>query len=219
MNMDALTAVKERHSVRSYKDMDLEEDKRKLIEEEISVINSVSGLNIQLIDGTDGVMSGVSKLFGGWDSLPRNYIAMVGKDDGGLAVNCGYYGERLVLFAQSIGLNTCWVGMFKRSKVEAEVKPGEKICITIFIGYGNDQGKPHKSKSVSDVSEAINPPEWFVSGVECALLAPTAMDQQRFIFSLKDGEVYVRTKKASFADVDMGIAKYHFEIASGHKVI
>jgi len=216
--MDFRKAVVERHSVRSYKDVDLDADARMLLEGEISAVNSDSGLNIQLIDGTDGVMSSMSRLFG-WKSNPHNYIAMVGKDDDNLAVDCGYYGERLVLFAQSIGLNTCWIGMFRRSKVTADVKPGEKVCVIIFMGYGNDQGAPHKSKGIDDVSDVSDPPEWFVSGVECALLAPTAMNQQKFMFSLKDGEACISTKKGSFATVDMGIAKYHFEIASGHKVL
>ena len=62
-------------------------------------------------------------------------------------------------------------------------------------------------------------PEWFVRGVEAALMAPTAVNQQKFTFILHDGNKVEAQKRfaifASYAPIDLGIAKCHFEIGAG----
>ena len=93
---------------------------------------------------------------------------------------------------------------------------GEKLALVIAIGYGKTQGKPHKSKKFTDVTEDIqNVPEWFVNGVECALLAPTALNQQKFKFSFNGKRVFAKSGKGVFVKTDLGIAKYHFEMGAG----
>jgi nitroreductase len=136
----------------------------------------------------------------------------------------GYYGEHLVLFAQTLGLNTCWVGL-SYSKVPGTyvLEDEEKIVCYIAIGYGETQGVGHKVKTVEQVSNASDTtPSWFKKGVEAALLAPTAVNQQKFSFEyvgMKDGHHQVRAKKGfsmiGYAKTDLGIAKYHFEVGAG----
>ena len=152
----------------------------------------------------------------GLGSAP-SVIACVGKDSDDLDKRVGYYGERLVLFAQSMGLNTCWTGTFNRKSIGAEVDGDERLVISIAIGYGKDQGRPHKSKDASQVMEAREDcPEWFKKGVEAALLAPTAINQQRFLIRLKDDEsVEFIDKGGVLSQVDIGIVQCHFEIGSG----
>ena len=54
--------------------------------------------------------------------------------------------------------------------------------------------------------------------VACALLAPTAINQQKFKFSLHDGnKVSVKAGLGFYSKVDLGIVKYHFEIGAGVK--
>ncbi len=60
-----------------------------------------------------------------------------------------------------------------------------------------------------------NAPQWYRDGVEAALLAPTAVNQQRFSFTRKDRQVRARTKLTFYGRMDLGIAKYHFELAAG----
>ena len=98
----------------------------------------------------------------------------MGKKGPSLGEDCGYWGEKLVLPAQQLGLNTCWVGMtFKRVKGAFEVAPDEKLCIVISLGYGTTQGVAHKVKVTSEVSNVTeSSPAWFRRGVEAALLAP-----------------------------------------------
>lgn len=145
-------------------------------------------------------------------------IACIGPDTEDLEEKIGYYGERLVLFLQQLGLNTCWTGTFNRKAVEARIDEGERLVITIALGYGKDQGKAHRSKTVEQVSEGKDFPAWFLDGVEMALLAPTAINQQKFTICLnEDGSVSFRDHKGPFSKVDLGIVRCHFEIGSGRK--
>ncbi|MBQ2534771.1 MAG: nitroreductase, partial [Prevotella sp.] len=81
----------------------------------------------------------------------------------------------------------------------------------------------HKIKSVEQVSNVSdNTPSWFKKGVEAALLAPTAVNQQKFSFEyvgVKNNLHQVRAKKGfsmiGYTKMDLGIAKYHFEIGVG----
>ncbi len=146
----------------------------------------------------------------------KNYLALVGKKGKKLDELCGYYGEKLVLAAQALGLNTCWVGLtFKKIPDVFRVESGEKLSLVTAVGYGATQGAPHKSKDASTVSRAENAPEWFTKGVEVALLAPTAVNQQKFLFALHGDKVSARAGLGFFSRVDLGIAKYHFELGSG----
>ena len=48
--------------------------------------------------------------------------------------NSGYYGQRIVLEAQMMGLNTCWVGgTFSKGKCRAAVENAEKLLAVIAI--------------------------------------------------------------------------------------
>ena len=96
---------------------------------------------------------------------------------------------------------------------------GEKLALVIAIGYGRLQGVPHKSKYPQDVcKDFANSPEWFKNGVKAALLAPTAINQQKFSFELKGDEVIAKPGIGFYTKVDLGIAEYHFELGAGKKV-
>ena len=140
---------------------------------------------------------------------------MVGAPDA--AELCGYYGEKLVLEAQMLGLNTCWVGLsYKKVPGRYTIAKGEKLHLVIALGYGTTQGVMHKSKTIDKVSKCHgNMPEWFRAGVEAALLAPTAVNQQKFRFELIGDRVRATTGWGFYSKVDLGIAKLHFEIGSG----
>ena len=146
-----------------------------------------------------------------------NYFVLVGPKGPTLEEKCGYYGERFVLEAQMRGIDSCWVGgTYSKGKCAAEVAPGEKLALVIALGYGKNQGKPRKSKSYGAVTNASTAPDWFRRGVECALLAPTAVNQQAFRFELvgTDG-VRATASRGAYATVALGIVKYHFEIGAG----
>lgn len=213
--MDLTEAMKARHSVRQYKNKPLDAETVKALQEEIKKCNEESGLHIQLVTNEPKAFEGFMAHYGKFNGV-TNYIAMIGKKRG-FDEKCGYYGERLVLFAQQLGLNTCWVAMtYNKIKTAYVIERGEKLYIVIALGYGETQGVPHKTKKINDVVKLEEQmPEWFRSGMEAALLAPTAMNQQKFMFTLKGTKVFAKAGIGFYAKIDLGIVKYHFEIGAG----
>ena len=214
--------IEARHSVRAYKDQPLADEVARRLEEEIAVVNQKGNLHVQLIRNEPKAFQGTMAKYGKFRNA-NNYLVMAGKKAEDLDERVGYYGEHLVLLAQTLGLNTCWVGL-SYSKVPGTyvLDEGEKIACYIAIGYGETQGVGHKIKTVEQVSNASDTtPSWFRKGVEAALLAPTAVNQQKFSFEyvgVKDGRHQVRAKKGfsmmGYTQMDLGIVKYHFEIGA-----
>ena len=216
-------AIEARHSVRAYKDQPLSEEIVKVLEDEIVKLNHEGQLHIQLICNEPKAFQGTMAKYGKFRHA-NNYLVMAGKRAEDLDERVGYYGEHLVLLAQTLGLNTCWVGL-SYSKVPGTyvLDEDEKIACYIAIGYGETQGSGHKIKTVEQVSNASDiTPSWFKRGVEAALLAPTAVNQQKFSFEhvgVKNNCHLIRAKKGfsmiGYTKMDLGIAKYHFEISAG----
>ena len=216
-------AIEARHSVRAYKDLPLSEEIVKLLEDELVKLNNEGQLHIQLICNEPKAFQGTMAKYGKFRNV-NNYLVMAGKKAEDLDERVGYYGEQIVLLAQTLGLNTCWVGLSYRKVPEAyNVGKDEKLVCMIALGYGETQGVPHKIKSVEDVSNAsVITPSWFKKGVEAALLAPTAVNQQKFSFEhvgVKNNRHQIRAKKGfsmiGYTKMDLGIARYHFEIGAG----
>lgn len=215
--MDILEAMRARHSVRAYEDKPIPEDVVAALNEAISVCNAEGGLRISLVREDPAVFRGLAG-YGKFTGV-RCYFALVGKKSRGLNERAGYYGERLVLLAQALGLNTCWVALTfskRRAKKAVSLSRGEKLVCAVAVGYGKTQGAPRKSKPAARVCSAHEPPAWFTAGVEAALLAPTALNQQKFFFTLV-GERGVRAECTGgfYGNVDLGIVKYHFELGAG----
>ena len=103
-------------------------------------------------------------------------------------------------------------------KSQAKIKKGQKLLILISLGYGDTQGVAHRSKSIKELSHADEETEWFTKGMEAVCLAPTAMNQQKFLFELKNGVVTAKSLGGFYSKIDLGIAKYHFEAVTGHEV-
>ena len=214
--MDLIQAMQERHSVRAYTDRPIERKTAEKLRDFVRRCAGESGLRLELVTDEptafDGPMAHYGKFFG-----VRNYIVLAGKKAPDLDERCGCYGEKIVLYAQTLGLNTCWVALtYKKGAVRVQLAPGEKLCVVIAVGYGVNNGVPHKSKPIESVMQPEGtPPDWFSAGVEAALLAPTAMNQQKFVFSLKEDRVSVKPGLGFYSKVDLGIVKYHFELGAG----
>jgi hypothetical protein len=217
--MSEIDAIKERHSVRNYEAKKIEADKVEKIRAKIEELNKEGNLHLQFMEDAGKTYNKLFNKVAGLGSAP-SVIACVGIDDETLEQRVGYYGEKLVLFIQELGLNTCWAGTFNQKNIGAEVGDGEKLVISIAVGYGKDKGKPHKSKSPEQVIEAKGDrPYWFNKGVDMALLAPTAINQQKFVIRLNEDEsVDFVDKGGIFSQVDLGIVMCHFEIGAEKEV-
>lgn len=213
--MDVLQAMKERHSVRSYTDRPVEGRIKDDLSSYINDCNRDGQLHIQLVldepHAFDGFMAHYGKFVG-----VRNYIVLAGKKSPDLEERCGYYGEKIVLHAQTLGLNTCWVAMtYSKGKAKFQLNADEKLCLVIAIGYGKTSGTAHTSKPREAVMRANTPPDWFLQGIDAALLAPTAMNQQKFTFTLDGNKVTAKAGMGFYSKIDLGIAKCHFELGAG----
>ncbi len=219
INMSEKEAILARHSVRSYTDRKIEEDKISLIENKIAEINKAGNLHLQFKKDAGNTYNRLLNRAMGLGSAP-SVIACVGEDRADLEERIGYYGEQLVLYLQQLGLNTCWAGTFNKKNIGAEVSGGERIVISIAVGYGKDQGRTRKSKKPEQIMDVKkDAPEWFKNGVEMALLAPTAINQQKFLIRLnEDDTVSLIDNGGPFSKVDIGIVKYHFEVGAGRKI-
>lgn len=219
-NVDAkaeLALMRSRHSVRQYLDKPIEPEKRKVLDSLAAELNRAHGLKIQIFYDEPECFGG--KKARGFSGV-RNYVSLVGPTTDGAKRRIGHAGEELVLKAQELGLNTCWVAI-TRGKSKAAVGSGEKEVCTLALGYGENQGSEHKSKSVSEVSNyKEGMPQWFLDGVQAALLAPTANNVQKFYIEMRDdGNVSLQAKFSIYGEVDLGIVMCHFERATGLKVL
>ena len=213
--MEILEIMQQRHSVRQYTDRAIEPEKRTVLDALTQEINRKAGLTVQIIYDDPKCFDSFMAHYGKFAGV-RNY----GKKAPGLDEILGYYGEELVLKAQELGLNTCWVAL-THGKSKAAVGRGEKEVCLIALGYGVTQGVEHKSRPMQELCTCGEPmPEWFRCGMNAAMLAPTAMNQQKFRFELlPDGTVKAACGSGFYTKLDLGIVKYHFEAVTGKKTV
>ncbi len=213
-------AVFARHSVRAYTGEPIAEDAAVVLKEETEACNREGGLAIRLVQNEPKAFKSFLARYGKFSGV-TSYFAIAGEQADDLQERAGYYGERLVLKAQALGLNTCWAALtFGKGAVKkaACLKKGEKLVCVIAVGYGKTQGAARKSKTFDDVAVAKDAPDWFKKGVEFALLAPTATNQQKFRFILEGDTVRAESTGGFYDKIDLGIVKYHFETGSGRKL-
>lgn len=215
--MKLIEVIENRHAVRNYRDV-------KIMQEVVAELNAVideenqkSGLNMQLITDDAKSFGGLMGKYGKFKNV-KNYIALVGKNDKELDEKLGYYGEIIALKAQQLGLNTCWVAAtYSKRKCKCKILHDEKLGCVIAVGYGETQGVPHKSKPIENFYKASEKiPKWFLDGIEAAILAPTALNQQKFLFILEADNKTVKAERTGgfYSEVDLGIVKCHFEIGA-----
>lgn len=217
--MEILELMKSRHSVRQYKDIKIEEDIRQELIQLVDEINNESGLHFQIFFDEAKCFDSWLSHYGKFTGV-SNYVSLAGaKDDDLVKEKVGYYGEMLGLRIQELGLNYCFV-VLTHGKSKAILNKREKQYCIIAFGYGVNPGINHKVKDKSDISNVTDSsPQWFKVGVEAALLAPTALNQQKFFIEyVDDNTIIFKANKVPCAEIDLGIVKYHFELASGKRV-
>lgn len=220
--MTLLEAIEQRHSVRHYLRKPIAEEAVAALRRKIAECNEQGGLHMQLVLNEPKGFSGLFA-YGSFSGV-ENYVVVACRKSGDIDEAVGYYGEQVVLLAQQLGLGTCWAGLSYR-KVDGAftLADGERVACMIAIGYPDDPGRKLRRKSVEDVSNAsAATPDWFRRGVEAALKAPTAINQQKFRFEYSEdgGKPTVSAGRlfslVGYTKIDLGIAKLHFEIASGY---
>ena len=224
--MDYLKAIEQRVSTRSYLGTAIDKEKLSVLIEEIDNGNKKYGLSISFLEDGSDAFNTFGKSYGMFKGV-RSLIVMKGpQNDINLKEKLGYVGEKVILKATSLGLNTCWVGgSFERQNPIFMVSEGEELVCVITIGIaadkksliGNIINKIKRTKDIEEFYTSDNAvQDWFIAGINAVQKAPSAKNSQKVQFSYNDGIV-----RASVPDnyrfdlVDLGIAKLHFELAAG----
>lgn len=209
-------AIKERHMVRQYTDKAIPTDIVELLNARIDENNKKYDLHLTLVVGNSDGISSMAKIL--LSKTVNNYIILAGADTPELDEKLGYCGADLILYAQTLGLNTWWVGgMFNGKGALKNLSDKEaRVNGVIAIGYGKTQGVPHKSKTAAEISEYNgDEPQWFIDGVNALLYAPTALNKQPYTVKGNGNTVSISAGDGHFSGIDCGIGKYHFEVGAG----
>ena len=230
--MDIIEAIEKRISCRAFTDKQVEQEKFEALAAEVERCNAESGLRFQLYgpreDGTAIDMS--PKMFA---SNPPCYAALVGPKDPAEEEKLGYYGERLVLLAEMLGLSTCWVAStYDAATTRVDLADGDVLHDVIPIGYAPAKmplkqrtiraGIRGRSKDLADLYRGPSPldaaPEWIQACVDAVWKAPSAINEQPVVFVQDAPDAPVRAElvrvKSGMEYTDLGIAKYHFQVVA-----
>ena len=212
--MDIMEIMRKRHSVRSFRSLEIGSAAADILRSYIGGLNEKYGVSLRLVTGEPKAFDGFISRVGTFKNVRSYFVVAAPKNK---EFEAGYCGELALLKAAKLGINSCWVGMtYSKSAVKAD--GSDRIFAVIALGYGDNNGVPHKSKPMEMLCSHRAEPQWFIRGMEGAMLAPTAMNRQRFFFKW-DGRTVTAQAGAGIGTVlDLGIAVCHFELASGHKV-
>lgn len=208
--------IEKRHTVRKYLDQPLDVDLVSLLNARIEQNNKLYNLTFKLVTNESDGLSSLAKIMS--NNTVQNYIVLAGKECSSLDEKIGYCGADLILYAQSLGLNTWWCGGMFNGKNALKHLDDKDVRVNgvIVIGYGKTQGVPHKSKTADQISHYQGVvPDWFNAGIKALLLAPSALNRQPYIVTGAGNKVIFKVKSGSLSQVDLGIGKYFFELGAG----
>ncbi|HKL11562.1 MAG TPA: nitroreductase family protein [Clostridia bacterium] len=239
-------AITTRRSERSYdgKPLTAEDEKRLMayIEEDENLTGIMgSKIKIHLVKsfengsgriGTYGVVKNASA-----------FLIAVCTDGRDAMLDLGYVFEKLVLYLESIGISTCWLGgTFKSGDVKVPVGEGEFIPIISPVGYSSKRktmiDRTFRRFAKSDERLAFDelffyrdfkhsmPQGSMRDALECVRLAPSASNKQPWrVVASGDERVHFYIERTpnygkgrlgyDIQMVDMGIALSHYEICKG----
>lgn len=243
--------AKIRKSVRTYTEKSLTEEHRKMLTDYIYKLASEESpfgakVRIKLFDvdkeinskdlGTYGVIKGA-----------KTYLGVAVSKEDGAEEAVGYVFERLVLYAASLGLGTCWLGgTFNKGEFAKAMQLEENEFFPIASPVGYPAPKNHtvdkimrkaiKADFRKDFEELFFENDFntplskekagdFADILETVRLAPSAKNAQPWRI-VKDGNNFHFFEKKSIPSssydiqrLDVGIAGCHFELAAKEKDI
>lgn len=209
-------AIPLRHSVRQYQPTPLTPEQVEKVQNKISELNEAHGLSMQLILNDDEAFNSRMAHYGSFRGV-RNFVAVVGPKNPTLSERAGHALAQLILYVQTLGLNTCIAAMTFKKTANINICDGEAIVVAIALGVGQTQGVQHSMKPASRIAPGYdNAPDWFKKGIDTVLMAPSAINQFRATFvANEDGSVTAKARLGLYTKVDLGIFKYYFELGAG----
>jgi nitroreductase len=207
-----LDAARQRRSVRKYTDTPDNEQLSRL--GTLARQLSWQGVRITLLKGP-----GLKGVINGTDVYAA--ILATKETPGELE---GYAGEALALECAAMGLGTCWLGSgFYKTivRIAAKAKDNERITCVIAIGKcapvpADPKRKPlAKLCNLADAQRAALP-AWQQAALDCARIAPSAINRQPWRFVAAPGSIQVLDAGGNFGygALDRGIAMLHVAVGA-----
>lgn len=186
---------------------------------------AVDRATIDVASQSPAVNGGSTRSTQGWDKSNAQDIAATDPAEIALQEAVGYYGELVVLHALQLGLATSWAVLDNAHAVHNpwwQAQTDEQVIWFIAFGYPARVLTRRRTKPIEELCQLPqgmsieDAPQWFLQGMHAAMVAPTSLGQQPFMFTLHaDGTVSAQATEGLFAHVGLGCAVCHFEIASG----
>lgn len=229
--MTPYEAIDKRISCRAYEDRPLDEATLGELQSCVDRLCEESSLRFVLVGPAAGGASLklAKRMFTGAVST---YLALIGADDDDTRERFGYFGEKFVLYATTLGLGTCWVaGTFDRASVTVPLADGEVIHDVIPVGNmparqplaqrtvrAGLRRRDKKPQALYQGPTALaDAPAWVSAGITSVIKGPSAVNQQPVVFVQDDGDAIRATLpnvKREVAYTDLGIAKLHFQLGA-----
>ena len=128
-----------RKSQRSFTGEELKEELIQKIQDEIIEINAESALEIEFVEDGSRAFSHFGKSYGLFKNVRSLLLLKGNPGQAHFREKIGYYGEKLLLFAESLGLATCWVGgTFDRESFSYPEE--DHVQAVILLGYPAESG-------------------------------------------------------------------------------
>ncbi len=135
------------------------------------------------------------------------------------ALHAGASGEAFALEAVALGLGTCWLAMFRRSAVDIDLGPDERVLAVIALGVAVEEDiRERRRKPLSELC-TTDPTRWPIyafHAAECVRAAPSAMNRQPWRLSYA-GRTLLLSRRIGAGDLDMGIALTHLSLGVGER--
>lgn len=233
--------MKERSSVRTFENKEIEEDRLEQLKRALEDANQ--GLSkkayFKLIQsnsksdetqklGTYGIIQGT-----------RDFIAVITTQDEVDATHLGYQIEKIVLIATGLDLGTCWLGgTFNRSSFENHLAllSNEKLVILIAIGYRKNKQSMIEStmRFIAKSNHRKNSSELFFEGddktaldlssigeykrvLEMVRIAPSASNKQPWrVIKELDNYHFYRTRTPGYGWMSYDLQSNDIGIAQCH---
>ena len=228
--MDIMQAIDERISCRAYDEREVEAEKLDQLAACIEEGNAAGGLRMVLVRPEDGgsKLRLAKAMFAG---RPSTYVALISGTSEEERDRLGYYGEKVALLAQQLGLATCWVaGTYDRGTVEVPLNPGEELFSVMPVGYAAPK-MPLKQRTVRAALRRRDKkpttvyagydgaPDWTRAGIDAVIKGPSAVNGQPWVFvdSIRGISATLPDNKRGVELIDLGIAKLHFQLGAASK--
>lgn len=160
-----------------------------------------------------------------------SYAVILSDVKKGYIENSGYIGERLILKARDLEIDSCWITFDDSDAIKEKLDISSDKEVTAIIALGYENSKNTKNKSGSErlsVEKIVYMDEWGINASATELeerglldafsyarMAPSTLNRQPWRFIIDGESIILAVKKDDFTNnyersIDAGIAMLYF---------